>query len=229
MNVDFKSINKAFSKQSINYDVDDESNEILKWMRTIVRGHISMYLKTSDSMLELNAGTGLDAVYFTNIAKHVHATDLSDGMIKEISDKITKFNLEQKLSCQKCSYTTLDEIKDKKFDYVYSNFGGLNCIPDLYEVVKHLPKLLTPGAYVTFVIMPPFCPWELAFLLKGNLSQAFRRFKKGGALAHLEGQHFQTFYFTPSEVVKKFGKNFKRVSLQGLSSISPPPHSFKIQ
>jgi ubiquinone/menaquinone biosynthesis C-methylase UbiE len=229
MEVDFNSINQAFSKQSVHYDKEDESNPILQWMRKIVREHVSKYLKTGDKILELNAGTGLDALYFSTQGFSVHATDLSDGMVKEIENKISQNDPTQKLTCQQCSYTELDKIKDKKFNYVFSNFGGLNCIPDLKEVIKHLPNLLSPGAYVTFVIMPPVCPWELSFMLKGNFRKAFRRMSRSGAEAHLEGEYFQTYYFTPSQVVKAFGKDFKKLSLQGLASISPPPHNLNFQ
>jgi ubiquinone/menaquinone biosynthesis C-methylase UbiE len=229
MEVDFNSINKAFSKQSLNYDRDDETSAILQWMRKIVRAHVSFYLKPGNKMLELNAGTGLDALYFSQQGYEVHSTDLSDGMVKEIEEKIKRFDLAGKLSCEQCSYTELDKLKNQRFEYVFSNFGGLNCIPDLQAVIKNLPALLTPGAYITFVIMPPVCPWEMAFMLKGNFGKAFRRMRKGGVSAHLEGEYFQTYYFTPSEVVKKFGKNFKEISLQGLASISPPPHSVDFQ
>ena len=229
MEVDFNSINKAFTKQSLNYDKDDENNAILQWMRKIVRNHVFLHLKTGDKMLELNAGTGLDALYFSQKGYRIHSTDLSDGMVKEIKEKIKRFNLATQLSCEQCSYTELNKLNDLRFEYVFSNFGGLNCIPDLQDVIKHLPGLLSPGAYITFVIMPPVCPWEMAFMLKGNFRKAFRRMRKGGVPAHLEGEYFQTYYFTPSEVVKTFGKNFKKISLQGLASISPPPHSVNFQ
>lgn len=229
MEVDFNSINKAFTKQSNHYDKDDEENAILQWMRKVVRNHVLKYLKEDGKILELNAGTGLDALYFGKKGYRVHATDIAEGMINEVEEKIKSNMLGQKMTCQQCSYTELDKIESTAFDYVFSNFGGLNCIPDLHEVIKNLPSLLSPDAYVTFVIMPPVCPWEMSFLLRGNFRRAFRRYAKGGAKAHLEGEYFQTYYFSPCEVEKKFGKNFKKIALQGLASISPPPHNVRVQ
>jgi hypothetical protein len=72
--------------------------------------------------------------------------------------------------------------------------------------------------------MPPACPWEIGLLLKGNFKRAFRRFNKNGSLAHLEGQYFQTYYFTPTAVMKALGPDFTKVSLCGLASFCPPPH-----
>jgi ubiquinone/menaquinone biosynthesis C-methylase UbiE len=229
MAVDFLPINQAFSKQSVQYDQEDEANPILQWMRKQVRNHASRYLKPNHKILELNAGTGLDAFYFSSKGHSVHATDLSDGMIREIESKIKNHPFPGLLTCQQCSYTHLNKLTTTGFNFVFSNFGGLNCIPDLREVTKHLPSLLAPGAYITFVIMPPVCPWEFSFMLKGNFKRAFRRFGKNGAIAHLEGKYFQTYYFTPSEVVKSFGKDFKKISLEGLASISPPPHNYNFQ
>jgi hypothetical protein len=145
-------------------------------------------------------------------------------MIQQIQQKIEQHQLSDRFTCQQCSYTDLHHIQSEPFDHVFSNFGGLNCIPDLKEVTQHLPALLKEGGYITWVIMPPVCPWELGLLLKGNFKRAFRRLNKNGSTAHLEGEYFQTYYFTPSQVMDALGDQFKKVSLRGLASFSPPPH-----
>lgn len=225
MEVDFKAVNRAFSNQSAGYDTYDVSNAILQWMRDRVRKHVLQNLKPGNRLLELNAGTGLDALFFVGNGCTVHATDLSDGMINQIKQKVDKYGLADKLSVSQCSYTNLHSFPDEGFDYIFSNFGGLNCIPDLSIVIKSFQRLLRPGGFVTFVIMPPVCPWEIATVLKGNFKSAFRRFNKAGAMAHLEGEYFTTYYFTPTNVLQKFGKDFKKINLEGLASISPPPHA----
>jgi ubiquinone/menaquinone biosynthesis C-methylase UbiE len=218
-------INRAFTKQSDGYDSYDASNAILIWMRRQVRNHVLAHLKKDARILELNAGTGLDAVFFAEQGHRVYATDLSDGMVRQIQKKITDLKLEDALVVKQCSYTELNFISDKGFDYVFSNFGGLNCIPDLTRVIRHLPPLLKPGAIITFVLMPPVCPWEISKILKGKWKEAFRRFNKKGAPSHLEGEYFPTFYFTPAQAVKAFGPDFKKINLQGLATFSPPPYA----
>ena len=220
-------INRAFTKQSDGYDCYDASNAILIWMRRQVRGHVLSHLKQNSSILELNAGTGLDAVFFAEQGHRVYATDLSDGMIRQIQKKITDRKLEDTVTVKQCSYTELNLIPVTGFDYVFSNFGGLNCIPDLTRVIKQLPPLLKPGAIITFVLMPRICPWEISKILKGKWRAAFRRFNKKGAPSHLEGEYFPTFYFTPSQAVKAFGPDFKKIDLQGLAGFSPPPYAEK--
>jgi ubiquinone/menaquinone biosynthesis C-methylase UbiE len=217
------SVNRAFSKQSIHYDRDDEDNVILQSLRKQVYAHVDQFLKPASRILELNAGTGIDAVHFVSQGHSVHAIDIAEGMITQLEGKIRKLQLEERLTCEQLSYTELGKIHHQKFDHVFSNFGGLNCIDDLSIVATQLNRLLKPGGYVTWVIMPPLSAWELLSVLKGS-SNAFRRLQKKGILAHLEGEHFQTFYHSPSKTKKAFGSNFSLRKAEGLAALSPPPH-----
>ena len=227
MEYDFKSVNLAFSNQSPVFDDEDQANPILGWMRNKVRTHVLGRLTKGDRILELNAGTGLDACFFAANGYNVCATDLSDGMVEQMRLKVKKYHLEEMLVVKQCSYTNLNRLEEEgKFNYIFSNFGGLNCIADLTEVTRYIPNLLKPGGYATFVIMPPVCPWEMLTVVKGN-KEAFRRFRKKGSMAHLEGQYFLTYYFTPSQVLKAFGSNFTKVKLEGLGCFSPPPYAQK--
>lgn len=221
-----EAVNRAFSKQSYNYDKEDEANPILKDMRQQVYSHLSRYLKPNSSILELNAGTGIDALHFIGQGHHVHATDLSTGMIQQIQHKISKYLLSNRLFCEQISYSELNNIKGQKFDYVFSNFGGLNCIADLKKVTTHLPALLNNGGYVTFVIMPPIYLWEMLWILKGDVRQAFRRFHKDGVMAHLEGEYFKTYYHSLSQIKKSFPPSFRFIETEGLCSVTPPPSHF---
>jgi len=223
MGPQYQSVNRAFSKQSVNYDVDDHLNIVLQDMRWQVYEHLSEFLKPHDRILELNAGTGIDALYFAKKGYAVHATDLSDGMIAEIEKKIKNNTTEGRLTCQQLSYDRLDSLNGEKFDYIFSNFGGLNCIDDLTLVTKNLPALLNPGARVTWVIMPPVCMWELLSVTKGNTKQAFRRFRSGGVMAHLEGEYFKTFYHSINTVKNAFSQKFEFLKSEGLCALSPPP------
>jgi len=60
----FAAVDRAFSKQSLHYDEEDRTNHILIDMREQVYAHVNNYLKPGSSILELNAGTGIDAVHF---------------------------------------------------------------------------------------------------------------------------------------------------------------------
>ena len=216
-------VNRAFSKQSLAYDSDDNVNQVLQDMRQQVYRHVSGFMKKSSEVLELNAGTGIDALHFVQEGHRVHATDLSDGMISQIEKKIVDHQLQDRLTCQQLSYDQLQQLEGRKFDYVLSNFGGLNCIDELSKVTMSLPTLLNPGGFVTWVIMPPVCLWELLWIFKGHGKQAFRRFNQQGVMAHLEGEYFKTYYHSLSQIKEAFGPEFKFIKSEGLCALSPPP------
>ena len=151
---DWSSVNLAFSKQAIHFDADDSANPVLQSWRKQIYGHVEGFLKPGDRILELNAGTGIDAFHFAGQGYSVLATDLSTGMVEEIERKLSK-SLMPQLTWKQISFENLDQLGLVRFDYVFSNFGGLNCIRDLSLVTLHLSKILNAGAYLTWVVMPP--------------------------------------------------------------------------
>ena len=214
----------AFSAQAPYFDSYEKNNIILQWMRRQVYRHVEEFLSPGDIIFELNAGTGIDAVYFAREGHSVFAIDNAEGMIKELQKKIHSFHLEEKIRFTCCSFTELQTLPEFRFDHVFSNFGGLNCIADLRSVTKQLPRFLKNGALVTFVMMPRVCPWELLHIIKGNSQLALRRLSKNGTTAHIEGHQFLTYYFSPRDVIQSFDDKFRLVKLRGLASFSPPPY-----
>ena len=55
---------RAFSKQAEIFDAYDAGNTINQYKRQRVREHVLRYMDAEGSILELNAGTGIDAAYF---------------------------------------------------------------------------------------------------------------------------------------------------------------------
>ncbi|WP_337872881.1 class I SAM-dependent methyltransferase [Ignavibacterium sp.] len=222
-NQNSEKVNLAFTKQSLIYDEYEKSNNILEWMRQQVYNAALNFLKPGDKILELNSGTGTDALYFAKLGFEVLCTDLSDGMVEKISEKIKKENPGNRIRILQCSYTELDKLSDEKFDFIFSNFGGLNCINDLTEVTRHFPNLLNENGKVCLVIMPTVCPWEIIQIIKFNFKFAFRRFNKFGADANVEGVSFKTYYFSYKKIKSALGSNFKIIYKQGLAVFTPIP------
>ena len=219
----FNEVNKAFTKQSIIYDRYEKNNKILTWMRKQVRNGALSFLNKNDSILELNSGTGTDAVFFAKKGFKVLATDLSDGMVGQINRKVKLENLSAQIEVMQHSYTDLDKIHNRKFDFIFSNFGGLNCVADLNLVTKHFPSVLKNNGIVCLVIMPPICPWEVIQLFRGKIKFALRRFTKSGLPANIEGVSFYTYYFSHREIMCALGQNFKLLKLMSLGVFTPIP------
>src|SRR5471030_2647025 len=93
---------KAFSAQSRVFDKQYGQDEMILYKRRRVREHMEQYLAPGSKILELNAGTGEDAVYFSGKGHSVHATDIAEGMLQELA--IKSRNTEGKISYELCSY-----------------------------------------------------------------------------------------------------------------------------
>lgn len=217
---------EAFSKQSIFFDSLYGSDAIIQYKRHRVREHILRYAESFGSMLELNCGTGEDAMYFVSHGFQVHATDVSVAMLSILNKKIDDERMYKNISTELCSFTNLVQLKNQgPFDTVYSNFGGLNCTGELEKVLCGMQTLVKPGGTVTLVIISKFCLWETMLLFKGKFKTAFRRFfSSKGRMAHVEGSNFKCWYYSPSFVVRHMKKDFDLLSIEGLCTIVPPSY-----
>ena len=225
MNDPFSTIAEAFSRTGEKYDAFAQDHPNLTRMRNKVYAHLERYLPGGGRILELNAGTGIDAVELARRGYSVHATDIAQGMLERARDKARHLGLEDRISTQECSFTRLDEIQGAPYDAVFSNLGGLNCISDLEPAIRQLPGVLKPGGLVTWVLMPPVCLWEIAELVRGHPKLAFRRLAKNGTRTHLEGLYFTIYYFKPLQVVEWFGPDYEILAVEGLSVFTPTAES----
>jgi ubiquinone/menaquinone biosynthesis C-methylase UbiE len=218
----FERVAQAFSYKASIYDGFGEGHPNLLRMRQKVYAHVLRHAQPGARILEINAGTGTDAAYFAAQGFNIYATDISTGMLNSILAKITRQNLIGRLSAQRLSFTDLLAVEGKPYDYLFSNFGGLNCIADLSRVAAQLPVVLRPGGRLTWVVMPPIHPWGLAQAFRGDFRTAFRRLSRGGTQANVEGVRFQVNYFTPGQVLRSLGPRFRLLELEGLSIFTPP-------
>jgi len=221
-----QAVEKAFSKQSAVFDDIYSSNLIIQYKRQRVRDHLQQFLKTNSKILELNAGTGEDAIWFAQHDHTVHATDISKGMQEKLVQKVKLNKLESQISHELCSFTELDNLHNKgPYDLIFSNFAGLNCTEELNKVLHSFSPLLNPNGIVTLVILPKFCLWESLMFLRGEFKTAFRRFFSGrGVKAHIEGEYFTCWYYNPSYIIKNMKDSYKTLSVEGLCTLVPPSY-----
>jgi ubiquinone/menaquinone biosynthesis C-methylase UbiE len=217
----------AFSEQARDFDDYDAGNTIIRYKRNRVREHVLRYLPAEGSILELNAGTGTDAVWFAERGYRVHATDIAEGMQQRLREKVEVRGLEDSVTAELCSFTALDTLLQRgPYDLIYSNFAGLNCTGELDRVLRSFWPLLRPGGQVTLVILPPFCLWETLMLFRGKFRTAFRRVVSGrkGTRSHVEGHYFRCWYYSPSYVMRHLGRDYDLLSVEGLCTLVPPSY-----
>lgn len=214
-------VSDAFSRQSVIFDELYTNNAIAAWMRDRARAEVMQHIQPGACMLELNCGTGMDTVWFAERGIKVVAIDNAPGMLHHLQQKLLT-HPELDVTPILCSFNQLDQLGNQQFDYIFSNFGGLNCTDTLDDVLKQAATMLKPGGHLTLVIMPKICPWELAMVFKGYFKTAFRRFRRHTD-AHLEGVHFSCYYYAPSFVKKSLGATFDLLTQKGMAFLMPPP------
>lgn len=229
---------RAFSQQALVFDALDAGNTIISYKRRRVRDHVLRHLPEGSSILELNAGTGEDAIFFARKGHRVHATDISRGMQEALWAKADRAGLTGeagregptgRVSRELCSFTELASLRERgPYDLIFSNFAGLNCTDQLDKVLRSFDPLLKPGGQVTLAILPKFSLWESLLIFKGRFRTATRRwsswFSSKGTRSHVEGHYFRCWYYSPADVIKELGEGYEPLGLEGLCTMVPPSY-----
>jgi ubiquinone/menaquinone biosynthesis C-methylase UbiE len=226
MNSGEEVLTTAFDSIAPSYDEDFSFSNIGRLQRKRVHHFLEKVLPRNQTLeiLEINCGTGEDALWFAQKGHHVIATDASEGMIKRANSKVQIPNSKFRI----CAFDKLnEEFSNKKFDVIFSNFGGLNCIDDvkLKKLSADLFSLLKPCGKFIAVMMGRKCLWEqFYFLLKLNFKKAFRRLSKKGVDAALGSQIQRTFYYSPGEFKKITETEFRVRVTKPVGIIIPPSY-----
>jgi ubiquinone/menaquinone biosynthesis C-methylase UbiE len=153
------------------------------------------------NVLELNCGTGEDAVFLASIGLSVLATDFSPEMLSVASKKISKQKLTERVSLARLDLNQISDFKtDQKFDFIFSNFAGLNCLDEDHfkNVLKCCDQWLNPGGRLVVVLFSTTCLWEsLYFFLKFEWRNVFRRHS-----SPVEFNGLKIWYYSPSQVTQ---------------------------
>ena len=216
----------AFSIQSTIFDQLYSANEIVQYKRHRVQDHLQHYISPGNFILELNSGTGRDAIWLAQKGCKVHATDISAGMQEVLQQNIRAEGLDNVISYELCSFTQLEDLRQKgPYDMIFSNFAGLNCTPELDKVLMSFSGLLKPKGIITLVLLPKFCLWEFLLLFKGKVKTAMRRFfSRNGRTAHLENTFFKCWYYNPTYISKFLKDKFNLLCVEGLCTFVPPSY-----
>ena len=217
----FETVAEAYNRNADKYNEFIENNPNLQRMRHKVYTHVTSLLPHGSRMLDLACGTGTDAFWFAQHGYTVHGVDISDGMLDRAKEKAGQLGLESRATFEHLSYTELGRLEKNQFDCTFSNFGGLNCVSDLKLVADQVRPILKANAKVIWALMPPFCLWESAMLLRGRFKLATRRFS-GKSTVHKEGLNYPVYYYSPRQVAQAWGDDFQLESVRALSVITPP-------
>jgi SAM-dependent methyltransferase len=177
-------------------------------------------------ILELNVGSGDDALLFGEQDFNIVATDISEVTHKITTQKSSPLAFQGSITSQ---YLDLDGINEtafhKKFDLVFSNFGGINSMsPEVAgKLFQKMPDILRPGGRFVSLAMSRFCLWEsLYFLHKMDFKKIFRRWTKNEVKGYLTNQPCKTWFYSPAQVKAWSKGKFKVNRVMPIGFALPP-------
>jgi ubiquinone/menaquinone biosynthesis C-methylase UbiE len=215
----------AFDSLAADYDSIFTFSAVGRAQRDVVWKQILSVFRSGGHILELNCGTGVDALFMVSAGLRVTACDASPRMIETARKRMADANARNSVKFLALASEELYKIPaENLFDGLFSNFAGLNCVRDLRAIARQAALRLRPGAPLLLCFLSRFCLWEiLYFLLRGKPRDAFRRCG-GTSSARLGDVSFPVFYPALSEVCRKFAPEFRLVSTIGVGITVPPSY-----
>ena len=210
-----------FDGMAADYDRSFTSGAIGRRMRGAVWRRMDAAFRPGDRVLELNCGTGEDALYLAGRSVRVVATDASPAMLAIARAKVARAGLAGLIEVAKMRMEELARYyPDGAFDGVLSNFGGLNCVDRLPEIARALARMMRPGGRALLCVMGPAVPWEWGwFMAHGEPRKALRRLARGGAA----WRGLTIRYPSIGEVRRAFAPHFTQRRVAAIGALVPPP------
>lgn len=213
----------AFDSMAEGYDAEFTASVLGRVLRAMVWERFAACFAPRSSLLELGCGTGEDAIHLARSGHRVLAIDASAPMIDCARRKAEAAGVEGCIRFEVAAMESLSAaLGTEVFDGVYSNFGAVNCAPDLAALAARLAPRLAPNAPLVWVIMGRFVPWEIVwYLLRGDPRRAFRRFRRAGS----EWRGLTIHYPTPGNCARLLEPHFVFNVARPLGAVLPPSYA----
>ena len=190
-----------------------------KAQRNAVWRELDRAFQSGQRVLELNCGTGIDAVHLASRGVRVLSCDLSPRMVELARRRSIASNVNDLASFRVLPTEHIGQLigTQAPFDGAFSNFSGLNCVEDLSTFARSLSQLLRPGAQALFCVAAPICPWEIAWYLgHGDVKKALRRVRQGAA-----DPRVKVHYSSVRVITEIFAPEFRLLRWQGIGVAVP--------
>lgn len=217
---------RAFDAVARTYDRSNRENRILAAMRSRVIATVRRNVPSGSRLLDLGCGPGTDDIELARLGYQVTAIDWSPAMIEAARLAVRDAGVDCRVNLVDVGIHQLDRLADPPFDAALSNFGALNCVPDLASAARSIASRLRQGGMFVASVIGRLCPWEITlYVARGNLKRAAIRFSREPVPVPLDGRTVWTRYYTPREFCRAFADaGFSVVSLRTLGLVAPPPY-----
>ena len=213
----------AFDTIAEQYDDLFTRSLIGRAQRDAVWNVLRATFTTGSRVLELNCGTGEDALFLSRMGVSVYACDASAQMIS-VAKQRAAHALGTHVQFEVRPTEQVGELRGELFDGVLSNFSGLNCVADLSQTARSLARMIKPGARMVLCLSSRVCCWETAwFLAHADPIRAFRRWK-GMTKATLGEVAIAVSYPTVRDITRHFTPAFALCSCKAIGLTVPPSY-----
>jgi len=213
-----------------HYDSIFTESPIGRAQRSSVWEELASVFPSGSHVLEIGCGTGVDACFLAERGVSVTACDRSREMVRmaEMQVRNCSSRFQQASVLPRAMAAENIETMDRNhlFDGAFSNFGALNCVPDLRKFAKDLAAVLKQHALVVLCLMGPCCAWEMIwFLMHGQQKRAFRRLTSDAVEARV-GEYgvISIRYPTVREMKCIFEPQFRLKGVKGVGLLVPPTY-----
>lgn len=215
----------AFSLIAERYDETFTRTTIGRAQRRVVWDALTQAFSPGDHVLELNCGTGEDALFLARRGISLTACDASPAMVAIAERRKSLEAAESNLEFRVLANEELHKLRGQCiFDGAFSNFSGLNCVADIREVAANLGLLLRTGAPLLICLSTRVCVWEILwYLAHANLRSAFRR-TGGHTIAQVEGVSVPVWYPTIGGIRRTLAPWFGLRSVRAVGLFVPPSY-----
>jgi 2-polyprenyl-3-methyl-5-hydroxy-6-metoxy-1,4-benzoquinol methylase len=215
----------AFDSLAEQYDDIFTNSLIGRAQRGAVWAVMTQTFRRGDHILDLNCGTGEDALFLARLGISVIGCDASEKMISVANRRRSAEGARLPVRFE---VLLIEHIADARifgpFEGVVSNFSGFNCVADIGAVARQLATLAEPGSRLLLCVSNRVCLWEtLWFLTRGRAGRAFRRWK-GRSTASLGGLAVEVQYPTVSTLRRLLSPFFVLRSWRGIGITVPPTY-----
>jgi SAM-dependent methyltransferase len=208
------------------YDLDFANTLIGRAQRESIWREIEKVFAAGQRILELNCGTGIDAVFLANRGVKVLACDIAPRMIELAQRRANSTHTSGLIDFRALATENIGVLENEGlFDGAFSNFSGLNCVDDLPTVAQKLGRLLRPGARLVLCMIGRFVPWEIAwYMAHGNPRRAFLRFKRVTVGCIAENAVVSVRYPSVRKLASIFAPSFRLRKRQAIGITLPPSY-----
>lgn len=214
----------VFDQIAPGYDQIFTESLIGRAQRDAVWKVLTSTFKPNDNILELNCGTGEDAIFLGSRGISLFACDASQQMIAVAERRLQQSPSLPVVFCHLPTERIRELNPETMFDGAFSNFSGLNCIDDLGAVATSLTDLVKEGGHLLFCFSNRFCVIEvLHYLMRGQWQKALRRWN-GHTIAAFGDLRLPVYYPSLRQIQRYFAPHFTLRSYIGVGVAIPPSY-----